>query len=263
MRYSDESCLSASWALLYLGNNPSWKIKAIDELKALLASHSQNLSTDYLHKQLASIPLQAWEDETPVLETVIRETLRLTMTGAPSRRIVFNDLQIGGLTVKMGDFIVYSQADAHLNPEIYLNPQAFDPDRYSLGREEDRKQANAYLAWGSGNRFSVRCVFSLDNVFSGRHPCAGMKVARLEIKLVLAALLLGFDYRLVDGTGHCADILPQPDRNDLHQVSFIYKGITRTYAFASLGPLETLFTLNSNAWLISRLFSKFHLYFTQ
>jgi sterol 14-demethylase len=68
-------------------------------------------------------------------------------------------LQIGSLTVKLGDFIVYSQADAHLDPEIYVNPLKFDPERYSPGREEDRKQANAYLAWGAGNYPSIPPFF--------------------------------------------------------------------------------------------------------
>lgn len=143
------------------------------------------------------------------------------MTGAPSRRIVYGDLQIGGLTVKLGDFIVYSQADAHLDPEIYLNPLKFDPERYSPGREEDRKQANAYLAWGAGNYSPIFLFFHRDDMLSGRHPCAGMKVAKVEIKLVLASLLLGYDYKLVDSTGNQPNELPVQDRNDIHQVGFL------------------------------------------
>ena len=53
----------------------------------------------------------------------------------------------------------------------------------------------------------------------GRHPCAGMKIAKLEIKLVLAMILLGYEYELVDGNGNHPNAIPQPDRNDLHQVS--------------------------------------------
>ena len=61
--------------------------------------------------------------------------------------------------MKLGDYVVYSQADAHLDPEIYSNPHAFDPERYLPGREEDRKEANAYLAWGAGNCFSCLSFF--------------------------------------------------------------------------------------------------------
>jgi sterol 14-demethylase len=46
-----------------------------------------------------------------------------------------------------------------------------------------------------------------------------MKIAKLEIKLVLALMLLGYDYELVNGSGKYPDILPSPDRNDLLMVS--------------------------------------------
>jgi len=53
----------------------------------------------------------------------------------------------------------------------------------------------------------------------GRHPCAGMKIAKLEIKLVLALILLGFEYDLVDSSGKYPKNLPVPDKNDIQQVS--------------------------------------------
>jgi len=53
----------------------------------------------------------------------------------------------------------------------------------------------------------------------GRHPCAGMKVAKLEIKLILAMLLVGYEYTLVDGSGKYPKTFPKPDRNDIQQVS--------------------------------------------
>jgi len=54
---------------------------------------------------------------------------------------------------------------------------------------------------------------------SGRHPCAGMKIAKLEIKLILTMLLVGYEYTLVDGSGNYPKIIPEPDRNDIQQVS--------------------------------------------
>lgn len=52
-----------------------------------------------------------------------------------------------------------------------------------------------------------------------------MKVAKLEIKLILALLLLEFDYKLVDDSGKYPRALPVPDRNDLQQVSFFLTDI--------------------------------------
>lgn len=53
---------------------------------------------------------------------------------------------------------------------------------------------------------------------SGRHPCAGTKIATVEMKLILALMLLGYEYELVDGSGKYPEALPLPDRNDLHMV---------------------------------------------
>lgn len=45
-----------------------------------------------------------------------------------------------------------------------------------------------------------------------------MKIAKLEMKMVLVLLLVGYDYELVDSKGVYPKSLPEPDRNDTHQV---------------------------------------------
>jgi cytochrome P450 len=59
-------------------------------------------------------------------------------------------------------------------------------------------------------------------MFLGRHPCAGMKIAKLEMKLILAMMLLGYEYEIVDGNGNYAKEIPSQNRNDLAQVSSAY-----------------------------------------
>lgn len=44
-----------------------------------------------------------------------------------------------------------------------------------------------------------------------------MKVAKLEIKMILALFLLGYEYELVDKSGRFPKELPKPDRNDIQQ----------------------------------------------
>jgi len=46
-----------------------------------------------------------------------------------------------------------------------------------------------------------------------------MKVAKLELKLVLAFMILGYDYSVVDKMGTRVSALPQPDLNDTEHVS--------------------------------------------
>ena len=86
----------------------------------------------------------------PVLELIIRETLRISLTGLSMRRNLVEDLTFSGGVVKHGEFLVYSVADVHMNPEIYSQPSVFDPARFSPGREEDKKGTFSYLGWGAG-----------------------------------------------------------------------------------------------------------------
>ena len=53
---------------------------------------------------------------------------------------------------------------------------------------------------------------------SGRHPCLGMRFAKLEIKAIIALFLMQYDYKLVDTSGNPVSKLPGPNRMDLHKL---------------------------------------------
>ena len=143
----------ACWALVYLSFCDEWKVKAKEEVDVLINKHTTNSSNEPLHQRLASIKVSAWEDEMPVLDLIIRETLRISFTGLALRRNLLEDLTFSGGLVKPGDFVAYSFADVHLNPEIYSRPNEFDPYRFLPGREEDKKGTFSYLSWGAGAFF--------------------------------------------------------------------------------------------------------------
>ncbi|EIN08261.1 cytochrome P450 [Punctularia strigosozonata HHB-11173 SS5] len=192
--------VNSCWVLVYLAANPSWKSQVNEEVKQLLAKYSDESSGDKLHQRLSSIPVSAWEDEMPVLDLVIRETIRLTLTGAALRRNMEEDLYVEGKRIDRGAFMAYPLGSVHMNPEIYTEPSKFDPSRFTSGREEDKKGTFSYIGWGVG-----------------RHPCTGMKVAKLEMKLIVALFLAGYEYELVDAAGKFPDPFPQPDRNDISE----------------------------------------------
>ena len=145
------SCTTlACWALLRLGSNPNWKRKATDECKALVDKYTNTISSDPLHSRLSTIPLDAWEEELPSLDAIIRETLRISVSGPFFRRNLGKDIQVGEVTIRRGDFLAYLGAEVNHNPDIYTNPMTFDPDRYGPDREEDRKETSGYIAWGAG-----------------------------------------------------------------------------------------------------------------
>ena len=79
-------------------------------------------------------------------------------------------------------------------------PYKYNPDRW-LRPDPIPNVAHPFLAWGAG-----------------KHPCAGTKTAKLELKLILAIFLAGYEFDLVDKDGKFPDPLPVPDRNNVHQV---------------------------------------------
>src|SRR5271168_1108809 len=125
--------------LVYLSFHADGKAKAKAEIDALVHKHTTNSTNEPLHKRLAAIHISAWEEEMPVLDLVIRETLRLAVNGTVIRRNLLENMTLSGGLLERGDFIVYSLADAHLNPEIYSQPQEFDHARFAKGREEGKK----------------------------------------------------------------------------------------------------------------------------
>ncbi|KZT25713.1 cytochrome P450 [Neolentinus lepideus HHB14362 ss-1] len=200
---------SASWLITFLGGNPVWRQKARSEIELLLSSYSpitptpsqsassspkleSKSSPPSLSARLADIPLSAWESETPVLDAIIRETLRVAQPHTAMRRNVGSDLHIDGKVVPTGAYVVYPFSDVHLDPEIYPDPWRFDP-----ARPVDSKRAYSWIGWGGG-----------------KTVCLGQRLAKLEMKIITAMFLVGFDYHVVDRAGKSATPLPRPNWND-------------------------------------------------
>jgi cytochrome P450 len=182
----------ACWMLTFLGGHPEWRDKAKVEVEGLLASQ-QNSSSDSLSSQLAAIPLEAWEGDTPVLDSIIRETLRVAQPHTAMRRNLGPEIHIDGKLIPSGAYVIYPFSDVHLNPDIYHDPWKFDPNRIP-----ETKTAYGYVGWGGG-----------------KTTCLGQRLARVELKIVTALFLLGFRHYVVDGSGKLAPEPPLPNWNDI------------------------------------------------
>jgi sterol 14-demethylase len=98
----------------------------------------------------------------PTIELCLRETIRLNANGSVSRRNwTGENVKIPDVDgeVPDGGFVMYNKADIHLDPRVYIDPGEFDPERYSPGREEDKKETYAYLGWGAGEGFLFLLFF--------------------------------------------------------------------------------------------------------
>jgi cytochrome P450 len=189
--------------LIDLAIYPEWRDKCKKEIRDFLSRHlGETLSSEAIYEKLGTIPVSFWEGELPTLDACVRESHRIALTVIPLRRNLGGEIKIGEQVVKPGDFLVYPMDEVHFNPEYYPEPLKYDPGRW-LRPDPVLNAPYAFLGWGAG-----------------RHPCTGMKIAKLEMKLILVMFLTRYEYELVGENGKFPDQLPVPDRNDFHQVCF-------------------------------------------
>ncbi|KIJ99908.1 hypothetical protein K443DRAFT_155252 [Laccaria amethystina LaAM-08-1] len=185
---------TACWLLTYLGGHSEWRAKAASEIEFLLAStpYSSDISQP-LSLRLSTIPLDVWESSTPVLDAIIRETTRVAQPHTAMRRNIGPEIYINNKIIPTGAYVIYPFSDVHLDPEIYPDPWKFDP-----GRRAPEKTPFGYLGWGGG-----------------KTVCLGTRLAKVELKLVTAMFILGFQHSVVDKSGAPLNPLPTPNWNDI------------------------------------------------
>ncbi|KAJ7185501.1 cytochrome P450 [Mycena filopes] len=184
---------TASWIITFLGGHADWRQKAKAEVESLLAEYSDPTTTG-LSARLAEIPLETWESQTPVLDAIIRETLRVAQPHTAMRRNLGPEVYINDKAIPTGSYIIYPFSDVHLDPEIYPDPWRFDPGRKEASKDLDLP----YVGWGVG-----------------KTTCLGTRLAKVEVKLTTALFLLAFDHTLVDKSGETPIAPPKPNWNDI------------------------------------------------
>lgn len=195
------SGINAAWVIVYLANDPYWLERARDEVESVASRYNTDASKP-LKERLASVPLEAWESEFRVLELCLRDSIRLQSNGTAFRRNISDKpVLVGKEQIPPGAYASYAIGDVHLDPEVYPNPMKWDPARYLPDRAEDKKKAHSFLGWGVA-----------------RHPCLGIRFAKLEQNLIIAYFLAYFDFELCDREGVTGVQPPDIDLN-MHAAS--------------------------------------------
>src|SRR5205807_5336195 len=83
---------------------------------------------------------------------VINETLRMYPAGWILTRTVTTATNLGGYQVSPGTTVVLSPYLVHHRPDVFVDPECFDPDRWD---RTPAPQRNAFVPFGGGAR---RCV---------------------------------------------------------------------------------------------------------
>jgi cytochrome P450 len=117
------------------------------------------------------------EHEMPYLDMVLDEVLRLYPPAWVGPRRAVRDYEFGGYAVPKGAYVNYCSWASHRIPEVFPDPEAFVPERFTRERKAALPRG-AYVPFGGGSRI-----------------CIGKRFGQTEVKLVATMLLqrLGLD----------------------------------------------------------------------
>jgi cytochrome P450 len=111
------------------------------------------------------------EREMPYLDMVLDEVLRLYPPAWIGPRRAVRDFEFGGYSVPRGAFVNYCSWASHRIPEVFPEPEAFIPERFTRERKAALPRG-AYVPFGGGQRV-----------------CIGKRFGQIEVKLVASMLL--------------------------------------------------------------------------
>ena len=163
----DTTTSTISFLLYELARHPHALARVVAEQDRVLGGRSPGPAE--LHSQL------------PELAMALDETLRLYPAAWIGPRRAVEGFELEGRHVPAGAYVNYCSWASHRLPEVFPEPEAFVPERFS----PDRRAAlpkGAYVPFGGGSR-----------------TCIGMRFGQMEIKAIVTRLLQRFHPELKPG----------------------------------------------------------------
>ncbi|XP_065080101.1 probable cytochrome P450 6a14 [Ochlerotatus camptorhynchus] len=161
----ETSSTTLSFAMFELASNPEVQEKTREEITRVLANHGGHITYDALK-------------EMTYLDQVVNETLRKYPPVGNLIRIANEPYRIASpeVTVEKGTMLMIPVHQIQHDPEIYPEPDRFDPERFTP-EAVNARHSHSFLPFGDGPR-----------------NCIGMRFALVEVKFGIAQLLsrLGF-----------------------------------------------------------------------
>ena len=177
---TDTSAAAATAVLHQLALHPEWQDRVRAESSAEIGDG--RLDLDAL-------------DRMQSLGMVINESMRLFAPVPVIFRKTLVDNSIQGYFVPADTIVLVAPWLNHYWPGLWTDPHAFDPERFSDARREDRSHRLAFMPFGAG-----------------AHKCIGMHFATIVVKVVIHHLLR--DHRIEMRSGYTLEwdltALPAP-----------------------------------------------------
>nr|ULR85467.1 cytochrome P450 [Spodoptera frugiperda] len=166
-----EPCANAIYATLYLLSvHPEILEEVHQEIDKHFEKYNNNITYDVIC-------------EMEYTEKVLSEAMRMfPPIGFLTRQCVQDTvLPVGNIPVQKGTKIFTPIYDIHHDPELYPDPEVFDPERFSKDR---RPNDDIYMPFGMGNR-----------------TCIGARYAKLQVQAGLVHVLRNYTVQLSKTSG--------------------------------------------------------------
>lgn len=118
-------------------------------------------------------------NQMPYLDQILQEVERLRPPVPLGFRRVNKSFEFNGYYVPAGWKLQYSIFLTHQSEQIYTEPERFDPDRFSMERQESKKKPYSLIGFGGGSRI-----------------CIGIAFAKLEMKIIMSYLLRNYTWEI-------------------------------------------------------------------
>ncbi|CAD7079521.1 unnamed protein product [Hermetia illucens] len=161
----ETSSTTMMYSLYELALNPDIQNKARQEINAVLANHDGKLSYEAMQEMI-------------YIEQIINEALRKYPPVIFLIRKAARDYQLphSEAVIEKGTEIFIPAYGVHHDPEIYPNPEIFDPKRFSADEVQCRHPMS-FLAFGDGPR-----------------NCVGLRFGKMQAKVGLIALIKNYQF---------------------------------------------------------------------
>jgi cytochrome P450 len=163
----DTSTALLAWTFALLGQHPDIYKRLVEEVDTL--------------------------EKSPLLDQVIKESLRLYPPIHIGNRRVLEEIQFSDGTIPAGERMFYSIYLTHRDPTIWENAESFCPERFSRGR---KTPPFAYVPFGGGPR-----------------ACIGAAFGQAEARIVIARLVQTHTFEFMNHKIHAhmgATLEPRP-----------------------------------------------------
>jgi cytochrome P450 len=163
----DTSTALLAWTFALLGGHPDVQARLVHEVDSM--------------------------DKSPLLDQVIKESLRLYPPIHLGNRGVVEAMEFDRGTIPAGERMFYSIYLTHRDPAVWEDPDAFCPDRFARGR---KTPPFSYIPFGGGPR-----------------ACIGAAFGQAEARVVIARLLKTHQFEFMNHKIHAhmgATLEPRP-----------------------------------------------------